>query len=54
MNFCKGRLNRITLTSISRALIIWQCSTAIFTAPEIMQKACSLLLFSISETIGVI
>jgi hypothetical protein len=54
MNFCKGRLNRIALNAVNGALIIWQCSTAIFTAPEIMQKACSLLLFSISETIGVI
>jgi hypothetical protein len=54
MNFCKGPLNRIALTSVSRALIIWQCSTTIFASPEVMQKARSLLLFSISETIGVI
>jgi hypothetical protein len=54
MNFCKGRLNRIALTSINRALIIWQCSTTIFAGPEVVQKARRLLLFSISETIGVI
>ncbi len=54
MNFCKGGLNRIALTAVGRTLIIWQCSTTIFAGLEIMQKACSLLLFSISETIGVI
>ena len=54
MNFCKGGLNCIALSAVDRTLIIWQCSTTIFAVPEVMQKACRRLLFSISETIGVI
>jgi hypothetical protein len=53
MNFCKGGLNRIALTAVGRTLIIWQCSSTIFAGPQIMQKARCRLLFSISETIGV-
>ena len=54
MNFCKGSLNRIALSTVGRTLIIWQCSTTIFAGPQVVQNARRRLLFSISETIGVI